>query len=212
MSFLGEIFDLLTFWRKEKRETERAFREARASERDEKRLATERQQRAIEGLESLRDNLKYRLESDSEPDRKTLEDRLRATEATLTQLYADVAFDDPGIRYYFAENMRTLVPREIAPAGQLPEPARETAGLLEAAREAADATPVDAEDHFLRANALYFRSEQLEGRAIAQALREAVEASDQALEVYTGDHYPFYHALVGGNREQARRLLDERTY
>ena len=56
MSLLGEILDLLTFWRREKREAARAAREEKASHREDERFTTERRQLAIQAMERLRDN------------------------------------------------------------------------------------------------------------------------------------------------------------
>ena len=103
-----------------------------------------------------------------------------------------------------------LVPREIGPEVQLPEPVRETAALAEEASEAAGATPTDAEGHFLRGNAIYLRSERLEGEAIVRALTDAVEAYDQALEVYTREALPQDWAAALNNKGSALSTLGER--
>ena len=211
IALLGGLLALLTFWNSKRRQEERAAREEGAARRDRERLEAERRQQAIEATEKLRDNLKSRLEREGDTTvRQVLGARLTATEETLAQVYEDVALNDPRVRYYYAENMRTLVPREIGPEAQVPEPVRETAALAGEASQAAGATPTDAEGYLLLGNALYFRSEQVEGVAIAQALISAIEAYDQALEVYTREALPQDWAATLNNKGNALQTLGAR--
>ena len=211
LALLTFLFNLATFWKSKGREEARAGREARADRRDEERLAAERRQQAVESLEKLRDNLNHRVEREEDAtQRQVLETRLRATEETLTQLYQDMALDDPRVRYYYADNLRALVPPEIGPAAQLPEPVRETAVLAEEAGQAAGATPSDAEGYLLQGNALYLRSEQVEGEAIVQALTDAIEAYDHALEVYTREALPQDWAMTLNNKGNSLQTLGQR--
>ena len=62
-----------------------------------------------------------------------------------------------------------------------------------------------------KGNALGILGERLEGEAGAESLTAAITAFDQALEVFTEDHYPFFHAGVSRNLRQARQRLEERS-
>ena len=211
MSVLGDLIDLLTFWRREQRDADRALREAKADAREDLLLQAQQRQLSLKNQESLRDNLKYRVEVEDDPVlRNGLETELKAADETLTQILRDVALDDPRVRQYYAESMRALVPREIGPTTPLPEPVRETADLVLEASDSAGATPADAEGHFLRGNALYLRSERLEGTAILEALTQAVEAYDQALEVRTREALPQDWAMTLNNKGNALSVLGER--
>ena len=85
----------------------------------------------------------------------------------------DVALSEPGVQRYYAEALRSLVPRHILPEALPPEPERETAILAERAGKAAGLNPQDIEGHFLRSNALY----------LDKRYEESLEALDRALEL-----------------------------
>ncbi|MDA1096694.1 MAG: hypothetical protein O3B84_05500, partial [Chloroflexi bacterium] len=191
MGWLGDLLQLFMFRDERRARAEQSRLAALADARERERLESERRQAALDTVERLRDNLKYRIGVEGDPATKQmLVGRLAATEETFTQLLTDQAFGDARARYFFTENLRTLVPREISSEIQLDDPIRETAVLVEQAGEATGATPVDAEGHLLRGNALYLLSQQLEGVGIVQALADAISAYDQALQVYTREALP----------------------
>jgi tetratricopeptide (TPR) repeat protein len=152
----------------------REEREERAETRETARFHQERRQIAVDRQRALRDNLRERVSNETDANENAkLGIQLRAADQTLTSLLKDLALDDPRVRYYFAEAMRELVPREVRPTLPLPEEARTTAVLVAEAAEAAGASPVTAEDYFLRGNAYY----------LARQYEEALAAYDRSLEL-----------------------------
>ena len=192
----GKIFGGVISWRKEKR--------------DAAHFETKQRKGKIAAMEQLRHNLKYRVGLEGDSGQNEVRDAWKTAEAILTQMYADEALADPIVRSYFDENLRKLIPREITPADQVPEQVRETAALVEAALEIAGAMPSDAQGHFLRGNALCLSSERLEGKAITKALRDAIEAYGQALEVYTREARPQDWAATPNNKGIVLRNLGDR--
>jgi len=201
LEWLSGVLGFLAFWRRQAVAEERLALARATADRDLQRLTLQERQAEVDAVTALRDNLRGRIQDETDPSvSEVLRTQLAATEDALTQLLLDGVADMPRFRYYYAEAMRALVPREIGPEPPVPEPVRETAVLVERVGQAAGLTPQDAEGHFLRGNALSFKDQ----------FREAVAAYDQALTFYTREALPQGWAATQNNRGNALQSLGER--